>query len=105
MQFCLIARDGKDAEALNRRMAARQAHIALSDEAVARGEQIIGVALLDEGGAMNGSVMIVDFPSRQALDEWLASEPYMKAGVWQEIEVLPCRVGPSFAHCIKTVAA
>lgn len=104
MQFCIIARDGRDAEAPGRRMAARQAHIALSDEAVARGEQVLGAALLGDDGAMNGSVMIVDFPSRQELDAWLASEPYVTGGVWRDIEVVPCKVGPSFAHCLKAVA-
>ena|SRR5688572_10559528 len=104
MQFCVIAYDGDDAEALERRMVAREAHIALSNEAIARGEQLAGAALLDETGNMRGSVMIVDFPSRQELDAWLATEPYMTGKVWQKIEVLPCRLGPSFSHCKKVAA-
>lgn len=104
MQFCVIAYDGEDAEAQSRRMAAREAHIALSDAAIERGEQLAGAALLNDSGAMCGSVMIVDFPSRQELDKWLAAEPYVTGKVWQKIEVLPCRLGPSFSHCQKVAA-
>ncbi len=96
MQFVIIARDGTDTEALNRRLAARDRHIALSDEAAARGEQIMGTAILNEEGNMCGSVMIVDFPTLDALDEWLQKEPYMTGKVWENLEILPCKVGPSF---------
>lgn len=85
-------------------MGAREAHIALSREAVARGEQLVGAALLNESGNMSGSVMIVDFPSRQELEEWLEAEPYVTGGVWRKIEVLPCQLGPSFSHCRKIAA-
>lgn len=97
MQFIIIAKDGTDADALNRRLAVREAHIKLSDVAHAKGEQLMGCALLNEAGEMCGSVMIVDFPDRQALNAWLAREPYVTANVWQEIQVLPCKVGPTFA--------
>ncbi len=96
MQFALIAFDGTDDGALERRLASRTAHLALSDEAVARGEQLMGAALLNESGAMSGSVMIVDFPSRQELDAWLAREPYVNGKVWDKIDIYPCKVGPSF---------
>lgn len=104
MQFCVIAYDGDDIGALERRMAAREAHIASSGEAIARGEQLVGAALLNESGNMYGSVMIVDFPSRQELEAWLAAEPYVTGGVWKKIEVLLCQLGPSFSHCRKIAA-
>jgi uncharacterized protein YciI len=96
MQFVLICHDGTDEKALERRMNARSAHIALGDAAVKRGEQLLGVAMLNEAGAMFGSVMVVDFPSRKELDKWLKSEPYVTGNVWQDIEVIPCKIGPSF---------
>jgi uncharacterized protein YciI len=101
MQFIVIARDGGDEKALDRRMAARAAHIACSEEAIPRGEQILGAAILSDNGEMRGSVMVVDFPSRRELDAWLQKEPYVTGKVWQQIEVLPCRVGPSFQHVLK----
>lgn len=101
MQFIVTGHDGNDDRALERRMAARPAHIAMGDEAVKRGEQIFGAALLDDAGNMRGSVLVVDFPSRKELDAWLKIEPYVTGDVWRTIEVTPCRVGSSFQHLLK----
>ena len=62
-----------------------------------RGELLYAVAKLNERGDMIGSVMIVEFPSRARLDEWLKIEPYVVGKVWERVEVHPCRVGPTFA--------
>lgn len=94
MQFVLIAKDGTDADALQRRLAAREAHIKNTDDNIAN--MLIGAATLNEQGDMNGSVMVVDFPSREDLDAWLKAEPYVTGDVWRDITVLPCKVGPSF---------
>lgn len=97
MHFVLIARDGTDPDAPRRRKAAREAHLRNIEENRAR--MLMGAATLDAPlpeGAMNGSVMIVDFPSRAALDAWLAAEPYIVQKVWDEVTILPCAVGPSF---------
>jgi len=101
MQFIIIAHDGEDEGALARRLAARDDHLALSSAAVKTGEQIIGAAMLDDTGIMNGSVMIVDFPSRKEVDAWLTREPYVRGEVWKKIEVIPCKVGPAFGHLVK----
>ena len=98
MQFIILAKDYTDEQALDRRMAARDAHLALSDEAVKRGEQLMGAAMLDDAGKMVGSNMVVEFPSRVELDAWLALEPYVTGKVWEHVEVIPCKVGPSFAQ-------
>lgn len=94
MQFVIIGHDGTDADALSRRMSAREAHVEHID--ATREKMIMGVATLDDSGAMNGSVMVVDFPSREALDAWLKAEPYVAQGVWKDVTVVPCKVGPSF---------
>ena len=96
MQFVVIAYDGTDEDALKRRLAAREAHIALGDKMVAAKKHLYGVALLGDDDKMIGSVMVVDFPSREGLDAWLAIEPYVLGNVWQKIEITPCKVGPSF---------
>ena len=96
MQFLVLAYDGKDEEALQRRNAVRPAHLALSEQMAASGQQSYAVALLNEAGNMMGSAIICDFPSREELDVWLAQEPYVTGNVWQQIEVIPCRVGPAF---------
>ncbi|MGH2716882.1 MAG: YciI family protein [Thermoleophilaceae bacterium] len=96
MQFLVRAMDGTDDRALDRRLAARGAYVARSDELIEAGNVLYGVALLDECDRMSGSVMIVDFPDRDAVDAWLQTEPYVTGGVWQKIDVEHCRVGPSF---------
>ena len=91
MQFLVIAQDGADDGALDRRMAAREAHLAGVQTMKENGAMICGGALLDDGGAMTGSACIVEFADRAALDAWLASDPYVTGDVWREIEVMPFR--------------
>jgi uncharacterized protein YciI len=98
MQFLVTGRDGDDADALARRMAARAAHLELGDRMVAAGRHLFAVALLNDSGTMIGSVLIVDFASRVELDEWLAVEPYVTGDVWRSVDVQPVRVGPSFGR-------
>lgn len=97
MQFLVIGYDGQDEQALERRMAVREAHLALGDKMRDAGTMLYGVAMLDDNGKMVGSVLVCDFPSRQELDEYLKIEPYVTGNVWQTIEVKNCKVGPSFA--------
>ncbi len=96
MPFIVIARDGKDKEALDRRLKVREDHIRMGDRLKAEGKALYGAALLSDEGQMNGSVYIVDFASRKELDEWLKIEPYVVGEVWKNIEVIPCQIGPSF---------
>jgi uncharacterized protein len=92
MQFLLIGRDGTDPEAPARRLAARPSHLESIQPFVDSGNVLIGGAILDDAGAMRGSVILADFPSRQELDAWLAVDPYVTGGVWQDVEVAPFRV-------------
>lgn len=63
----------------------RAAHL----EFVTRNPGVVrtGGALLDDDGAMAGSLMLVELPDRAALDRFLAEEPYSKAGLFE-----PCIV-------------
>lgn len=36
-----------------------------------------------------GSVLVLDFPDRAALDAWLAEEPFVLAGVYASVDVKP----------------
>lgn len=99
MQFIVIGKDGTDDGALDRRMAARDAHLKVCADSVASGNQLIGCAMMDDNGKMTGSVMVMDFPDRAALDEWLKREPYVSGKVWESVEVIPCKVPDTFAHC------
>jgi uncharacterized protein YciI len=105
MQFVVIGRDGNDAGAMERRMAARAGHIAICDKLASRGELLYGTALLDENGKMCGSVILCDFPDREALDAWLREEPYVTNRVWESVEVSACRVGPTFEPVLAKMKA
>ena len=100
-QFIVIGHDGTDDGALDRRMAARDAHLKMCAQAVESGNQLIGAAMMDDSGKMNGSCMIMDFPDRAALDAWLAREPYIAGKVWERVEVIPCKIPDTFAHCFS----
>lgn len=92
MQFMVIAYDGTDEDALDRRMAARPSHIAEAAELKNSGNIIVGGAILNDDQQMIGSTLYVDFDSREELDQWLAKDPYVTGGVWQDISVLPVRL-------------
>jgi uncharacterized protein YciI len=70
----------------------RPAHFDNLTRMVDQGQVVSGGAILDDAGQMIGSTMTVDFPDRAALDAWLAAEPYVLHGVWQDVEVRPIRL-------------
>ena len=83
MQFLIKAYDGEGM--LDKRMEVRPRHL---EGMKALGKQIICAGgLLDEAGKMKGSALVLAFPDRAALDEYLKNEPYVAEGVWQKIEV------------------
>ena len=92
MEFLVLAYDGTDEGAPARRLAAREAHLAGVKSMVADGRMQIGGAILDDSGRMIGSMTVVTFPDRAAVDAWIAEDPYVKGGVWQRVEVQPFRV-------------
>lgn len=96
MQFLLIAYDATDDEALARRMAAREAHLAHAEAQKQRGELLYGGAILDAEGKMIGSCGVYDFPSKDALSEALSVDPYVTGKVWNTITVQQYRVAPFF---------
>lgn len=95
MQFIVTGYDGKDPGAQDRRMAARGEHLKGARQMYLDKKALYLAALLDGEGKMTGSVMIMDFPSEEALrEEWLSKEPYVLGGVWVEVKVEPCQVPP-----------
>jgi uncharacterized protein YciI len=97
VQYLILAYDGTDEKALERRMAARPAHVEGGDRMKHEGKLLHAVAILNDQEKMIGSAMVVDFPTREDVDHWLKNEPYVTGDVWRKIEVIPCRVGPSFS--------
>ena len=81
LQYLITAWDGTDEEALDRRMKARPAHFDGARVLKANDNFIAGGAMLDEQGKMIGSTMIVQFESKEGLDNWLKIEPYITGKV------------------------
>ena len=91
MQFLVVAKDGTDEGALERRKQTRPTHLESIQPLVDDGTVLVGGAILNDAGDMIGSMLLVDFPDRKDLDAWLAADPYVTGGVWREVEVTPFR--------------
>ncbi|TXJ08561.1 MAG: hypothetical protein E6Q25_05190 [Acinetobacter sp.] len=78
---------------LEQRLAARPQHLARLDDLYQQGRLVVAGPMPkdanDTGQGFYGSIIIVDFDSREALDAWLADEPYLHAGVYKSIDVKP----------------
>ncbi len=95
MLYAIIGNDAPDS--LEKRIAARPAHLArllaLQDE----GRLLLcgpfpAVDAVDPGAAgFTGSLIVAEFVSLQAAQEWAASDPYATTGVFRQISVQPFR--------------
>lgn len=78
---------------LEQRLATRPAHIARLEQLDAQGRVLTAGAMPKERdnpqAGFYGSIMIVDFDSREELDAWLAEEPFLLSGVYERIDVKP----------------
>ena len=88
MQFIIKAYDGENR--LEKRMAVRARH--LENLASVKGKIVCAGGLLDDEGRMKGSVLIMEFESRDLLEEYLRTEPYILEHVWEKVEVEPMNV-------------
>jgi uncharacterized protein YciI len=96
MHFIITGHDGSDDQAFERRRNVREEHMRGVAERVKVKQLLYAAAMLDDAGTMIGSTMIVDFESRDALDQYLQTEPYVTGKVWQKIDVKPCKIPPVF---------
>jgi uncharacterized protein len=92
MQFLLMAYDGTDSAAPERRLKVRQTHLDKISNLKKNGEFLFGGAILNDEGKMIGSVIVYEFPDRATLDKRLEDEPYITEGVWKKIEIKPFRL-------------
>ncbi|HEY6503626.1 MAG TPA: YciI family protein [Chitinophagaceae bacterium] len=92
LQYLVIAYDGTDHEAADRRMKVRPSHFEMAKELKHHGRFITGGAILNDEGKMIGSMMVVQFETEDDLAHWMRYEPYITGNVWQSIEVKPFRV-------------
>ncbi|WP_354545023.1 YciI family protein [Roseovarius sp. MBR-78] len=84
MLIALIARDKPGA--LQTRLDTREAHVAYLKET---GVVSQAGPLLDEAGAMTGSLVILDVADMAAARDWAENDPYAKAGLFAGVELIP----------------
>jgi len=100
----IIAMDGSDAEAPARRAAVREAHLARAAAAARDGTLAMGGAILDGEGRMRGSIAVTRHASDAAARAWMAEDPYVTGGVWQDITLYGTRFAPLPYHPLPGAA-
>ena len=83
MQFVIRAYDGEGM--LDKRMEVRPRHFEGMEKM--KEHTLCAGGMLDEDGKMIGSLLVMEFQTREELNEYLANEPYVVEHVWERIEV------------------
>ncbi|MEQ8291972.1 MAG: YciI family protein [Roseovarius sp.] len=84
MLIALIARDKPGA--LQTRTDNREKHLAYIRET---GVVSQAGPLLNEGGEMCGSLVILEVEDMAAAEGWAENDPYAKAGLFESVELIP----------------
>jgi uncharacterized protein YciI len=93
MLYAIIGHDVPDS--LEQRLAVRPAHLERLESLQAEGRLILAGPLPaidspDPGPAgFTGSLVVADFSSLTDAQTWAEADPYMKAGVYANVEVMP----------------
>jgi hypothetical protein len=91
--YAIIATDHPDSLPL--RLRARPAHVARLEALQAAGRLILAgphpaLDSADPGEAgFSGSLIVAEFSDLAAAEQWAATDPYLEAGVYQEVKVKP----------------
>ena len=88
-QFVAICLDIKDG--LERRLSAREAHLAYAHTSPPGFIKLAGPFLGPEG-EMCGSMFIFEAEGREAVDAFFAKDPYVLAGLFASMDIRPWRV-------------
>ena len=93
MLYAIIASDV--ANSLEKRLAARPAHIERLQQLKAEGRVVLAgphpaIDSNDPGEAgFSGSLIVAEFDSLTAAQAWADADPYIAAGVYDQVEVKP----------------
>jgi uncharacterized protein YciI len=83
MDFILICKDKPNSAAVRQKL--RGPHL----EFIHDKQHLFkfGGPLLDDLGRMQGSLIIISFPDRAALDAYLAKDPYFSGGLFESVTI------------------
>lgn len=87
--FMLLATDGENVH--EARMGARPAHLARLEALKAEGRLITAGPnpLPDNPERVSGSLIVAQFESLDAAQTWAEADPYVDAGVYEEVLIKP----------------
>lgn len=95
MYYAIIGQDA--AGSLAQRLAVRPAHLERLEQLKAEGRLLLAgphpaIDSEEPGPAgFSGSLVVAEFPSLQAAEDWARNDPYVATGVFAEITVKPFR--------------
>jgi len=93
MWYAIIGRDVPDS--LDKRISARPAHVVRLQELQSQGRLLLAgpfpaVDAMEPGAAgFTGSLIVADFATLAAAQDWANADPYVAAGVYAEVRVQP----------------
>lgn len=93
MLYAIFATDVADS--LEQRLAARPAHLERLERLQEQGRLVLAgptpaIDSEDPGAAgFSGSLVVAEFASLQAAQEWADADPYVAAGVYKEVSIRP----------------
>ena len=96
MFFIIHAKDYKDENALERRMAVREAHMRGMTNLKNQGILLMACAHLNDKGDMCGSTLILELDHVSEVHALLEEEVYITNKVWEKIDIYPYLIQPMF---------
>lgn len=93
MLYAIIGRD--QADSMDKRSTARSAHLERLHALQAEGRLVLAgpfpaIDSPDPGPAgFSGSLIVAEFPSLEEAKTWAQTDPYVAAGVYAAVDVLP----------------
>ncbi len=93
MLYAIIAEDTENS--LAARLAARPAHVERLKELQAKGQLVLAgphpaIDSEDPGEAgFSGSLIVAEFESLTAAEQWASEDPYIEAGVYEKVTIKP----------------
>ncbi len=95
MLYAIIAKDREGS--LSRRAEARPAHLSRLERLRSKGRLVLAgpfpaIDCEDPGEAgFSGSLIVAEFDSLEDAEAWASADPYMSAGVYEQVTVKPFR--------------
>ncbi len=90
-QYIMHAWDSTGEDALERRMKVRPSHFESARKLKENGNFVFAGAILNDEEKMIGSMMVVQFETKEQLQHWLDTEPYISEKVWERMDLRPFR--------------